>query len=67
MTISEFFEKLPPEQFFRCHRSFGINLTKVQEITPWYNSTYLVKLQGSEHQLPVSRSHIREFRELMGL
>lgn len=67
MAISEFFEKLPPEQFFRCHRSFGINLTKVQEITPWYNSTYLVKLQGSEHQLPVSRSHIREFRELMGL
>lgn len=67
MTISEFIEKLPPEQFFRCHRSYCINLTKVQEITPWYNSTYLVKLQGIEEQLPVSRSRIREFRELMGL
>ncbi|MCL1075948.1 LytR/AlgR family response regulator transcription factor [Shewanella dokdonensis] len=67
MTISEFIEKLPPTQFFRCHRSYCLNLTKVQEITPWYNSTYLVKLQGSEQQLPVSRSRLREFRELMQL
>ncbi|MFQ6372640.1 LytR/AlgR family response regulator transcription factor [Shewanella sp. YIC-542] len=67
LTISEFIEKLPDAQFFRCHRSYCINLSKIQEIIPWYNSTYLVKLEGIEQQLPVSRSRIREFRELMRL
>ncbi|WP_417763644.1 LytR/AlgR family response regulator transcription factor [Shewanella sp.] len=67
MAISEFIEKLPTEQFFRSHRSYCINLNKVQEIIPWYNSTYLVKLYDVETQIPVSRSRIKEFRALMQL
>ncbi|MCH1918835.1 LytTR family DNA-binding domain-containing protein [Shewanella sp. A3A] len=67
MTISEFIDKLPEEQFFRSHRSYCINLNKVQEIIPWYNSTYLVKLFDVDTQIPVSRSRIKAFRELMQL
>ncbi|KFZ38715.1 LytTR family transcriptional regulator [Shewanella mangrovi] len=67
MTISEFIDKLPAEQFFRSHRSYCINLSKVQEIIPWYNSTYMVKLFDIEPQIPVSRSRIKAFRELMHL
>lgn len=67
MTISEFIDKLPAEQFFRSHRSYCINLDKVQEIIPWYNSTYLVKLFDVEKQIPVSRSRLKAFRELMQL
>lgn len=67
MTISEFIDKLPSQQFFRCHRSYCINLNRVQEITPWYNSTYMVTLFDLDTKIPVSRSNIKVFRELMHL
>lgn len=42
MTISEFVSRLPAEGFFRCHRSYCVNINKIREIVPWFNSTYLI-------------------------
>ncbi|KJF82713.1 LytR/AlgR family response regulator transcription factor [Photobacterium angustum] len=67
MAISELVAKLPQSEFFRCHRSYCINLSRVQEIIPWVNSTYMLKLQHHEQQVPVSRSNIKQFRERMKL
>ncbi|PSW66034.1 DNA-binding response regulator [Photobacterium leiognathi subsp. mandapamensis] len=67
MTISELVAKLPESAFFRCHRSYCINVSRVQEIIPWVNSTYLLKLQHHDQQVPVSRSNIKLFRERMKL
>ncbi|SQD02432.1 putative response regulator in two-component system with YpdA [Escherichia coli] len=41
MNITEFCSKLPPSHFFRCHRSFCVNLNKIREsnrglITPTF-------------------------------
>lgn len=66
-TISGFYEKLPQESFFRSHRSYIVNLNKIIEIIPWFNSTYMVKLQGSESEIPVSRQNIAQFKQLMGI
>ncbi len=66
-TISELVEKLPEEHFFRTHRSFCVNLNCIEEITPWVNSTYLLKLHHLDKQVPVSRSNLKTFREKMHL
>lgn len=66
-TISDFSKKLPESNFFRCHRSYIVNLDKITEITPWFNNTYIVKLQGISADIPVSRSSINEFRQRMGI
>ena len=42
MTISEFVSRLPAEGFFRCHRSYCVNINKIREIVPWFNSTYQI-------------------------
>lgn len=34
MNITEFCSKLPASHFFRCHRSFCVNLNKIREIEP---------------------------------
>ncbi|GAA0491965.1 MULTISPECIES: LytTR family DNA-binding domain-containing protein [Tatumella] len=67
MSISEFYQKLPENQFFRCHRSFCVNLSQISEIEPWFNNTYIIKLRELEFQVPVSRSKVKEFRQLMNL
>ncbi|MFX3618895.1 MAG: LytR/AlgR family response regulator transcription factor [Sporolactobacillus sp.] len=65
--LSEFQAMLPPRLFFRCHRSYTVNLSKIREIVPWFNQTYMVRLQDLLAEIPVSRSKVKEFRQLMHL
>lgn len=67
MNITEFCSKLPAAHFFRCHRSYCVNLDKIREIEPWFNNTYIVRLRDLDFQVPVSRSRVKEFRQLMHL
>ena len=67
MNITEFCSKLPTSHFFRCHRSYCVNLNKIREIEPWFNNTYILRLRDLEFQVPVSRSKVREFRQIMHL
>ena len=67
MNITEFCSKLPTSHFFRCHRSYCVNLNKIREIEPWFNNTYILRLRDLEFQVPVSRSKVKEFRQIMHL
>jgi len=67
MNITEFCSKLPAAHFFRCHRSYCVNLNKIREIEPWFNNTYILRLRDLDFQVPVSRSKVKEFRQLMDL
>lgn len=64
-SISEFFKSLPNNQFFKTHRSYIVNINKIKEIIPWFNSTYILKLNDINKEIPVSRSNIKEFRNIM--
>ncbi|EPA8651444.1 LytR/AlgR family response regulator transcription factor [Photobacterium damselae] len=66
-TISDLMTHLPQDQFYRSHRSYIVNTSKICEIIPWVNSTYLLKLRDVEGEIPVSRSNIKTFRQLMNL
>lgn len=66
-SISEFYKKLPKNNFFKSHRSYVVNLEKIVEIIPWFNNTYMVKLQGIDEEIPVSRNNINDFKHLMGI
>ncbi|WP_440028051.1 LytR/AlgR family response regulator transcription factor [Chromobacterium amazonense] len=67
ISISEFVSRLPVDSFFRCHRSYCVNIHKIREIAPWQNSTYIIKLYDLKAEIPVSRSNIKAFRQLMHL
>lgn len=66
-SISEFYKRLPSENFFKSHRSYVINIEKIVEIIPWFNNTYIVKLQDVKTDIPVSRNNIQKFKHLMGI
>lgn len=67
LSISDFYNRLPEDRFFRCHRSYIVNLSKIKEIIPWFNNTYLLRLHDLEFEVPVSRSKVKEFRQIMRL
>lgn len=66
-SISDFQNTLPDEYFFRCHRSYVVNITKIREIVPWFNNTYLLRLHDLDYEVPVSRSKVKEFRQIMSI
>jgi two-component system LytT family response regulator len=66
-SISDFYKKLPEDTFFKCHRSYIVNIDKVSEIMPWFNNTYMLKLEGLDSEIPVSRQNISSFKKLMGI
>ncbi|WML43020.1 LytTR family DNA-binding domain-containing protein [Neobacillus sp. PS3-40] len=67
MSITEFHARLPQDLFLRCHRSYSVNLSKIREIVPWFNQTYLLRLKDLDAEVPVSRSKVKSFRQIMQL
>lgn len=67
MSITEFYNSLPKDKFFRSHRSYIVNINKIREIIPWFNNTYNLRLQDIDYEVPVSRSNLKEFKQLMNI
>jgi len=56
------------KSFLRVHKSYVVNLEEIQEILPWFNSTYMLAMKnyGGE-KIPVSRHYIQNFKILTGI
>ena len=60
-SLSDLEKKLAPHLFFRVHRAFLVNLTAIEEITPWFNGAYQLTMKDAQHsQVPVSRNVVSE-------
>lgn len=66
-SISDFYNNLSSSLFFKTHRSYIVNLSKIQEIIPWFNNTYKLKLKYMNNEVFVSRSKIKEFKKIMNI
>lgn len=64
-SITEFEKNVQSNNFFKTHRSYIVNTSKIEEIIPWFNNTYKLKLKDIKIEIPVSRSKIKEFRTIM--
>ena len=47
-TLSEIEQRLPGNKFFRCHKSYIINIERITRIYPYGRWTYIVKLSGTD-------------------
>jgi hypothetical protein len=67
LSLSDLEERLDPAVFFRCHRSHIVNLRHVSEIERDGDNLHLVFPKPQLAHVPVSRTHARELREILGL
>lgn len=65
--ISEVEKTINHDNFFRSHRSYLVNLEKIEEVIPWFNNTYILKLNKGNYEVTVSRGKIKLFRQLMNI
>ena len=56
--------RLDPQIFFRCHKSYIINLNKITNITPYGRWTYVVHLEGTNQDALITHE---KYEELLSL
>ena len=65
-TLGETEARLDPQVFFRCHRSYIINLNRIHDITPYGRWTYVVRLDGTDRDALITQEKYEELEELFG-
>jgi len=62
-SLSEIEEKLDPGVFFRSHKSYIINLNRVDTVTPYGRWTYAVSLEGTDQDALITADKFEELKE----
>lgn len=63
-TLAETSERLDSSVFFRCHRSYIINLNYIHDITPYGRWTYVVRLKGLNHDALITQDKYEELEKM---
>lgn len=65
-SLGEYERRISEQRFFRIHKSYLVNLDLVQEIFPWHNNCFALKMKGYENQiLPIGREKIKDLRQIL--
>lgn len=68
MTLNELENRLEHLGFFRCHRSYLVNLQKVREMIPWSKNSYSLILDDKKKSsIPLSKGRIEELKKILNL
>ena len=62
-TLGDLEARLDPAIFFRCHKSYIINLRRIRNITPYGRWTYVVQLEGTEHDALITHEKYEELEK----
>ncbi len=65
-SLGDIETKLDRALFFRCHKSYIINLNQIDSITPYGRWTYIVKLKGTKRDALITHEKYEELEKLFG-
>lgn len=67
-SLKELEERFKKKKFIRTHKSYIVNIDFINEIIPWFNYTYKIKIKEKENiEIPVSRNYLKKFKRLLGI
>lgn len=65
LTMEELEKKLIHFGFFRCHRSYLVNLQRISELISYSKNSYTLILKDSKETLPLSRAKLDQLKDLL--
>ena len=65
-SLADIGARLDPALFMRCHKSYIINLSHVDSISPYGRWTYVVKLRGTRRDALITHEKYEELERLFG-
>lgn len=66
MPLTELEDRLECFGFFRCHRSYIVNLQKVREVVTWTRNSYSLTLSDKpKSSIPLSKGKLPELKEIL--
>ncbi|MDL2298387.1 LytTR family DNA-binding domain-containing protein [Synergistaceae bacterium OttesenSCG-928-D05] len=66
-TLKELEDQLPAAKFLRTHKSFIVNTDYIDEIVPWFNYTFKIKLKNCTEEIPVGRNYMKQFKSTLAI
>ncbi|MEE0420916.1 MAG: LytTR family transcriptional regulator DNA-binding domain-containing protein [Lachnospiraceae bacterium] len=64
LTMDELEKTLKKSGFFRCHRSYIVNIQRVERFEKWTKNSYVLLLNTPEHtQIPLAKGRIDEMKD----
>ncbi|NLO86248.1 MAG: response regulator transcription factor [Clostridiales bacterium] len=63
-SLTEMESRLQSSAFFRCHKSYIINLNAIKDITPYGRWTYVVRLEGTKHDALITHEKYEELERM---
>ena len=61
-SLSEYESRLSGQGFYRIHKTCLVQLKFIQDIFPWNNNSFALRVRGADVALPIGRDRIKELR-----
>lgn len=66
LSLAELENRLKYFGFFRCHRSYLVNLQKVREVITWTRNSYSLSLDDkAKSSIPLSKGRIKDLKDVL--
>lgn len=66
-SMSEYENRLNGQGFYRIHKTCLVQLKYIQDIFPWNNSSFALRVKGSATPLPIGRDRVKELRRRLDI
>ncbi len=63
-SLGDIEDRLDPDIFYRCHKSYIINLREIDNITPYGRWTYVVRLCGTQQDALITHERYEELEKM---
>ncbi len=65
--MSEYESRLDGRGFYRIHKTCLVRLSYIQDIFPWNNNSFALRVRGSSSPLPIGRDRVKELRRRLNI
>ena len=66
-SLKKMQNRLENSGFMKSHRSYIVNLNKIDKITYWNNGVHFISFKETDETIPVSRKYYKQLKQALQL